>query len=105
MTDVFKEQKVTHATGNYCGVSGPTYETPAEVQYLRLIGGDAVGMSTVPEAIAANHLGLRIAALSCLTNMAAGLSANKLTHEEVTTNAKEAEQKFCDFLVEFLKRI
>jgi purine-nucleoside phosphorylase len=105
MTEVFKFQKIPFATGNYCGVSGPTYETPAEVQYLRMIGGDAVGMSTVPEAIAANHLGLRIAALSCLTNMAAGLSAHKLTHEEVTMNAKQAEHNFCNFLVEFLKRI
>src|SRR6185295_9946212 len=60
--------------GVYCGVSGPTYETPAEVRYLQTIGGQAVGMSTVPESIAANHLGLRVCALSCITNLASGLT-------------------------------
>ena len=79
MTQILKEKKILFNSGVYCGVSGPTYETPAEIQYLRTIGGDAVGMSTVPEAIAANHLGLRIAAISCLTNLAAGISPHKLT--------------------------
>ena len=105
MSQVFEELKIPYSSGVYCGVSGPTYETPAEVQYLKMIGGAAVGMSTVPEAIAANHLGLRIAALSCLTNLAAGISPHKLSHEEVTTNAKQAEKSFCSFLEEFLKRV
>lgn len=84
--------------GVYCGVSGPTYETPAEVRYLQIIGGSAVGMSTVPESIAANHLGLRVCALSCITNLAAGLSEHKLSHDEVTRTAKLVELKFVEFL-------
>jgi purine-nucleoside phosphorylase len=72
--------------GVYTGVLGPTYETPAEVRMLRTLGGDAVGMSTVPEAIAANHLGVRVAGLACITNHAAGLSPRKLTHQEVVEN-------------------
>lgn len=74
--------------GVYAGVLGPTYETPAEIRMLRILGGDAVGMSTVPEAIAANHLGVRVAGLACITNLAAGLSSRKLTHAEVVENVK-----------------
>lgn len=74
--------------GVYAGVLGPTYETPAEVRMLRTLGGDAVGMSTVPEAIAANHLGVRVAGLACITNLAAGLSPRRLTHQEVVENIK-----------------
>ena len=91
--------------GIYCGVSGPTYETPAEVRYLKMIGGKAVGMSTVPEAIAANHLGLRVGAVSCITNLAAGISQKKLSHQEVTDTAKRVEQKFTTFLKEFILRL
>lgn len=89
-------------SGVYCGVSGPTYETPAEVRFLQQIGGQAVGMSTVPETIAANHLGLRVCALSCITNLAAGLSAHKLTHAEVTEKASAVEDIFCKFLLAYL---
>jgi purine-nucleoside phosphorylase len=67
-----------------------------------MIGGQAVGMSTVPEAIAANHLGLRVCALSCITNPAAGLSKQKLSHDEVTQTARLVEDKFCLFLKEFV---
>ncbi len=91
--------------GVYCAVSGPTYETPAEVKYLQVIGGRAVGMSTVPEAIAANHLGLRVCALSCITNLAAGLSDKKLSHDEVTSTAKKVEKQFCQFLKSFIKTL
>ncbi len=69
--------------GIYAWVNGPEYETPAEVRMLRTLGADAVGMSTVPEAIQARALGMRIAGLSCLTNYGAGLSTNPLSHEEV----------------------
>jgi len=105
MEDVFQKQGTKYHKGIYCGVTGPTYETPAEVRMLKLLGGKAVGMSTVPESIAANHLGLRVAALSCITNLAAGISSKKLTHEEVTETAKRVEIKFCSFLKDFIGRI
>ncbi|MEQ1604058.1 MAG: purine-nucleoside phosphorylase [Pyrinomonadaceae bacterium] len=78
--------------GVYCALSGPTYETPAEIHMYRQLGADAVGMSTVPEAIAAKHMGLRVLGISCITNLAAGMSSDPINHEEVMeTGAKVAE--------------
>ena len=78
--------------GVYCALSGPTYETPAEIHMYRQLGADAVGMSTVPEAIAAKHMGLRVLGISCITNLAAGMSSEPINHEEVMeTGAKVAE--------------
>ncbi|MET0752091.1 MAG: purine-nucleoside phosphorylase [Pyrinomonadaceae bacterium] len=78
--------------GIYCGLSGPTYETPAEIHMLRLLGADAVGMSTVPEAIAARHQKMNVIGISCITNMAAGISDEPINHEEVMeTGARVAE--------------
>ncbi len=105
MEKILQQQSTKYHKGIYCAVSGPTYETPAEVRYLKQIGGKAVGMSTVPEVIAANHLGLRVAALSCITNLAAGLSKQKLSHQEVTETAKKVEQKFTLFMKEFVENI
>lgn len=105
MEQILLKQGTRFHKGVYCGVSGPTYETPSEVRYLKLIGGKAVGMSTVPESIAANHLGLRVAALSCITNLAAGMSAQKLSHDEVTETAKRVELQFSSFLREFIDQI
>lgn len=102
---IFRSQKTFFHRGNYVGVTGPTYETPAEIKMFKLLGGKAVGMSTVPEVIAANHMGLRVAAISCITNLAAGISPTKLNHEEVTEMAKQVGQKFCDFLTEFVRKI
>ena len=102
---VFKSQGTDYHKGIYVGVTGPTYETPSEIKMFKLIGGKAVGMSTVPEVIAANHMGLRVAAVSCITNLAAGISDAKLTHAEVTETAKKVEQKFCSFLKEFAEKV
>ena len=67
----------------YAGMLGPSYETPAEIHFLRIIGAGLVGMSTVPEAIVANHMGMKVLAISCVTNMAAGILPQKLVHQEV----------------------
>ena len=77
---------VTH--GVYVAVPGPSYETPAEIRFLRAIGADAVGMSTVPEAIAARHVGLEVLGLSCITNMAAGVLPRPLDHDEVLATTR-----------------
>lgn len=105
LEEIFKQQNVSFHRGVYAGVTGPTYETPAEVRYLKQIGCSAVGMSTVPESIAANHMGLRVAALSCITNLAAGLSKHKLTHEEVTETAKRVEKDFASILKAFVQKL
>jgi len=105
LLNILKDNKIPHSRGVYCGVSGPTYETPAEVRYLQIIGGQAVGMSTVPETIAANHLGLRVCAVSCITNPAAGLHTSKLTHDEVTEMARSVEKKFSLLLDQFLENL
>lgn len=87
--------------GVYAAMPGPSYETPAEIRYLRAIGADLVGMSTVLEAIAANHMGIRCLGISCVTNMAAGVLPQKLNHEEVL----EAGAAVRDTLVKFLKAL
>lgn len=84
MTEAAKAAGIPIHTGVYLSTSGPTYETPAEIRYYRTIGADAVGMSTVPEAMLANAAGLEVCGLSCITNMAAGILDQPLNHEEVT---------------------
>jgi purine-nucleoside phosphorylase len=91
--DVGKRAGVTLREGVYAGLLGPSYETPAEIRMLRILGAQAVGMSTVPEVIALRHMRTRVAALSCVTNLAAGIAKGELDHKEVeeTARAKRAE--------------
>jgi purine-nucleoside phosphorylase len=81
--------------GVYAGLGGPSYETPAEIRYLRCIGADMVGMSTVHEVIAANHGGMRVLGISCITNMAAGVRDEKMCHEDVMAVADQIAETFC----------
>ncbi len=91
--------------GIYAAVSGPSYETPAEIRYLREIGADAVGMSTVPEVIAANHMGIKTLGVSCITNMAAGVLNARLHHQEVMDTAKKAKDSFISLIKGIIKVI
>jgi purine-nucleoside phosphorylase len=84
--------------GVYVALLGPSYETPAEIRYLRTIGADAVGMSTVPEAIAARHMGIEVLGISCITNMAAGVLPQPLNHDEVMETARRIRGQFIALL-------
>ncbi|MBI3180977.1 MAG: purine-nucleoside phosphorylase [Myxococcales bacterium] len=88
--------------GVYAILSGPSYETPAEIRALRVLGADAIGMSTVPEVIAAAHMGVKVAGISCITNLAAGIGDKPLTHEEVAETANRMRDVFCRLLGSFL---
>ncbi|HEX6154504.1 MAG TPA: purine-nucleoside phosphorylase [Burkholderiales bacterium] len=96
---------VAVAHGVYVAVHGPSYETPAEIRYLRAIGADAVGMSTVPEAIAARHMGMEVLGMSCITNMAAGVFPEPLRHEEVLETAARVRGAFIALLEAIVERM
>jgi purine-nucleoside phosphorylase len=109
MTDVYS-QRLRDLCGGlkqgvYAGVRGPQYETPAEIRYLRAIGADLVGMSTVQEAIAARALGMEVLGISCVTNMAAGVLPLKLSHEEVLAAGHEVEGEFSQLLQELIAKL
>jgi len=87
------------------GLHGPSYETPAEIRYLRAIGGDAVGMSTVAEAVAARHVGMEVLGISCITNMAAGVLPQPLNHAEVMETAQRVRDAFIALLEEIVGTI
>ncbi len=91
--------------GVYCWYSGPSFETPAEIRMLKTLGGDAVGMSTVPEVILARFLGLKVAAISTITNMAAGLSDERISHEHTKAMAPQGAAKLERILKEFLRAL
>jgi purine-nucleoside phosphorylase len=91
--------------GIYAACHGPSYETPAEVHYLRIIGADAVGMSTVPEAIVARHMGVEVLGLSCITNMAAGVLSLPMNHEEVLETAGRVRDRFIALLQRIISQI
>lgn len=98
-----KDNGIFLQEGVYAQLTGPSFESPAEIRMLRTLGCDAVGMSTVVEAIAANHMGMKICGISCISNLAAGMTANPLTHEEVQEAADMAAPNFKKLVTESVK--
>lgn len=100
-----KENNIFLQEGVYAQLTGPSFESPADVRMMRVLGSDAVGMSTVVEAIAANHMGMRICGISCISNLAAGMTANPLTHAEVQEAADMAAPNFKKLVTESVKKM
>ena len=103
--DAARDLAVPLARGVYVALHGPSYETPAEIRFLRTIGADAVGMSTVPEAIAARHMGIEVLGISCITNAAAGVLPQPLVHDEVMEVARRVRGQFSSLLEGIVARI
>jgi purine-nucleoside phosphorylase len=103
--DASRAIKLPLAHGVYAALLGPSYETPAEIRYLRTIGADAVGMSTVPEAIVARHMGMEVLGISCITNMAAGVLPQPLDHAEVMETARLVRGRFIALLEGIIDRL
>jgi purine-nucleoside phosphorylase len=103
--DAARAVRVPVSHGVYVAVHGPSYETPAEIRAFRTLGADAVGMSTVPEAIAARHMGLEVLGISCITNMAAGVLPQPLVHDEVMETARRVRGSFIALLEAIIARV
>ena len=103
--DAARDADVALARGVYAALHGPSYETPAEIRFLRTIGADAVGMSTVPEAIVARHMGVEVLGISCITNMAAGVLPAPLDHAEVMETARRVRGQFISLLEGIVGRL
>ena len=101
MMEVMNDYKI----GIYAFMKGPTYETPAEIRALRTLGADAVGMSTVPEIVVAHHCGIKCAGITCITNMAAGVTNEVLKHDDVKETALKVETNFKNVIKSFIKKI
>jgi len=100
-----REREVALAEGVYLAVTGPSFETPAEIRAYRVLGADAVGMSTVQETILARHCGLRVAAVSVITNLAEGMSAEPLSHEQTLRAAQDGAGELTRLLLDFIPRL
>jgi purine-nucleoside phosphorylase len=101
---ISKQLNISTQEGVYVGNTGPTYETPAEVRMIRTLGGDAVGMSTVPEVIVARHAGMKVMGISCISNMAAGILDQPLNHEEVIETTERVKANFLTYVKELIKQ-
>ncbi len=104
-SDVAAARGIPMQRGVYAGLLGPSYETPAEIRMLKTLGAHAVGMSTVFEVIAASHLGMEVLGISCITNLASGLSDQKLSHDEVKETATRVEASFSGLILDLLPRL
>jgi len=102
---IAKDLGIDIKEGVYTGLPGPTYETPAEVKMVRTLGGDAVGMSTVPEVIAARHSSMNVLGISCITNMASGILPQPLSHEEVIETTNQVQSVFLELVRAIIKEI
>ncbi len=103
--EVAREIGVVLLEGVYMALRGPSYETPAEIRMMRKLGADAVGMSTVPEATVARHCGMNVLAISCITNIAAGLTAAEINHAEVMEVGERAGKRLAELIVKVIPRI
>ena len=103
--DIAKSLNISVQEGVYAMFSGPNYETPAEIRMARIIGADAVGMSSVPEVIVANHCGMKVLGISCATNMAAGILAQPLNHLEVMETSERVKEKFINLMTNIIREI
>lgn len=99
---VYDKNGVPYKEGVYVFYKGPSYETPAEIKMLSIIGADAVGMSTVPEVIAARQMNIKVFGMSCITNMAAGISKTKLSHQEVVETSRKVKESFIKIITDMI---
>lgn len=105
LEEIAKIKNLPVQNGVYCQVSGPTYETPAEVKVVGILGGDAVGMSTAIESMAARHMGMNVCGISLITNLASGISDVELSEQEVIDAGENASEYFIDLVLEFIKSL
>ena len=105
LSTLAKRLKIELTEGVYMAVSGPSFETPSEINAFRLLGGDVVGMSTVPEVILARHCGMRVLVISAITNMAVGMTADKVTHDETLRGAQLASEKLIALVSAFVESL
>jgi len=103
--DIAKRNNIDIKEGVYIGNTGPSYETPAEIRMLRTLGGDAVGMSTVPEVIVARHMGIQVLGISCISNMAAGILDQPLTHDEVIETTEKVKANFLQLVKQIVQEM